>query len=81
MISPFNLLEAGEKEGEEINKYIFLSSVASETMAMLLGGNSKLGAHEWSEIGNFICYRQLFRPKEVAKLKFIFKKLAVFLHM
>ena len=55
MISPFNLLEAGEKEGEEINKYIFLSSVASETMGLQLDGNSELGAHEWSEIGNLIC--------------------------
>ena len=47
---------------------IALSDCLGTVMVLVLG-ISKIGEHWWSEIGNLICLRHLFRKTAVAKLK------------
>ena len=35
------------------------------TMVFILDGHSEIGARAWSDLGNLICSRHLFRSKEV----------------
>ena len=49
-------------------------------MALILYGNSEIGEYVWSEIGNLIRLRHLFRSPAVANLKSL-KKIPIFLHV
>ena len=42
-------------------------------MVLIFNGNSEIGVHVLSKVGNFICSRYLFTPAAVAILKFISK--------
>ena len=44
----------------------------------ILGGNSEIGAHAQSDIGQLICLRYLFRPTAVSNLK-LFPQKKIFL--
>ena len=47
-------------------------------MVLILGGNSEIGAHAQSDIGQLICLRYLFRPTAVSNLK-LFPQKKIFL--
>ena len=44
------------------------------SMVPIWDGNSEMGALMYSEIGDLICLRQLFRATSVASLRFMCKK-------
>ena len=43
-------------------------------MVLILDGSSERGAHAYSETGNSMCFRGLFRLAAVANLKFIYEE-------
>ena len=55
-----------------IDKGIFRE--AMNIMILMLGGNSEIGTHEWSDLNYLIYPRHLFRSRAVANLISLSKK-------
>ena len=58
----------GRDEAKFIRKFVF------ELMVLILDGNSEIGAHVLSKIGNLICLEHLFRSTTDTYLTDIFGK-------